>query len=656
MMKKWMAFLLVLIMTVVALPVNAYTEQKEPMVLKSKKQGKNEAFYYYDERGNCVREEGPDRYTEYVYNEIGVLVEQTTYCNGELDSYLHYDDYGNLINESDIAKYALEYDMYGRLAISTSENVQHPNDPKRSIRYEYDDGPIYVEFGHYEQDGDTDNGPESIEWIVLDADGENLLLVSRYLLDKRSYYEGKFQTSWKNSAIRTWLNGAFLDMAFDYAERYQIQGTEVEWNSKDKVFLLSQAQVNKYFANDAERSCTTAESKGKKAEPVWWYLRGRGASAGKIMGVNPNGSIDKTGKNAVDAYAIRPAIWVSNTVMRGSQNKANRVHTNTTYFDTDRNEEVGIESSVCTYDKSGNLICVQDYILGSIREWKYDKWNNIIAYQYTSHSGITSQISTYQYNALGQPLSKDEVITETDNDNQSKKYTEKTKYTYDNQNRLVSQTSVNQNNDILTETWNYQDEENTVVHTTVRTGKSTNVTYFVYDDYGNLIKLQKNGSVTEYTYVPLHEALLDNAQKEVPLVPMHEVPYTTMLDGTDPVFAEPDGDSRYVRDVRTKSVYTIVEEAYDTYGNLWGKLKSGLGWVMLENNADMRICPQCGKYRPKEIYPGAGAEQGNVCNFCSYDNVHGVTEHVYCPGCGADCTYRGLIGEEGLCSDCYGAQ
>ena len=35
-------------------------------------------------------------------------------------------------------------------------------------------------FGHYEQDNDADDGAEPIEWIVLAAEGDARLLLSRY--------------------------------------------------------------------------------------------------------------------------------------------------------------------------------------------------------------------------------------------------------------------------------------------------------------------------------------------------------------------------------------------------------------------------------------------------------------------------------------------
>lgn len=39
-----------------------------------------------------------------------------------------------------------------------------------------------VFFGSYEQDGNTENGPEPIEWLVLEDDGETMTLLSRYIL------------------------------------------------------------------------------------------------------------------------------------------------------------------------------------------------------------------------------------------------------------------------------------------------------------------------------------------------------------------------------------------------------------------------------------------------------------------------------------------
>ena len=79
-------------------------------------------------------------------------------------------------------------------------------------------------------------------------------------------------------------------------------------------------------------------------------------------------------------------------------------------------------------------------------------------------------------------------------------------------------------------------------------------------------------------------------------VPPTTVPPTTAPPATEPsrfpyiqkiishdqrIFKEPSYDSRYAGTVRTAGRYTIVDERYDSEGNLWGKLKSGAGWVDL---------------------------------------------------------------------------
>lgn len=60
------------------------------------------------------------------------------------------------------------------------------------------------------------------------------------------------------------------------------------------------------------------------------------------------------------------------------------------------------------------------------------------------------------------------------------------------------------------------------------------------------------------------------------------LPYLEQIDWADQsVFAEPNYDSAFVGTVELAGTYTITEEAYDEEGNLWGRLKSGMGWVDL---------------------------------------------------------------------------
>ena len=76
-----------------------------------------------------------------------------------------------------------------------------------------------VIFGSYEQDGNTGNGAEDIEWIILARTGDNALLLSKYGLDTKRYNEGYGDVTWGQSDIRSWLNGSFMDTAFTVRSR-----------------------------------------------------------------------------------------------------------------------------------------------------------------------------------------------------------------------------------------------------------------------------------------------------------------------------------------------------------------------------------------------------------------------------------------------------
>ncbi len=125
-------------------------------------------------------------------------------------------------------------------------------------------------FGHYEQDADPDNGPEPIQWLVLEADEDSLLLISQYELSCRKYCEQQYQlVSWADSDLRAWLNGSFLTYAFTDAERALIPETPLhtpggthpvqrngeteeitipESDTLDQIFVLSSEEARRYFA------------------------------------------------------------------------------------------------------------------------------------------------------------------------------------------------------------------------------------------------------------------------------------------------------------------------------------------------------------------------------------------------------------------------
>lgn len=66
------------------------------------------------------------------------------------------------------------------------------------------------------------------------------------------------------------------------------------------------------------------------------------------------------------------------------------------------------------------------------------------------------------------------------------------------------------------------------------------------------------------------------------LQPQPITPYLEPIElATQPIYKNPGYYSQFARYVDASGIYTIVEEQWDSAGHLWGKLKSGAGWVDL---------------------------------------------------------------------------
>ena len=189
-------------------------------------------------------------------------------------------------------------------------------------------------FGSYEQDGDSSNGKEPIEWLVLDRDGDRALLLSKYALDYQSFmpfYEPVTEPyTWESCSLRRWLNGTFLNAAFSADEQQRLLTTTVITSpgslhrengpvtTEDRVFLLSNTEVYAYFASEA---ATAAEYTayalsenpwpGSAATPGpadWWLRTTDGYD--HPDGVYADGRVGE-GARAYEGEYVRPAIWIT---------------------------------------------------------------------------------------------------------------------------------------------------------------------------------------------------------------------------------------------------------------------------------------------------------------------------------------------------------
>lgn len=189
----------------------------------------------------------------------------------------------------------------------------------------------YITFGAYEQDADTSNGKEDIEWLVLKKENNRLLVISRYALDCQPYHKTNEYiteaTTWESCSLRRWMNNDFLNDAFSNIEQAMIPMASVDkfayvnisgHTTPDKVFLLDKREVNWwYFDSDSVRQCEPtvyARTRGAWVSDEgfsYWWLRAPGDTLSDAVGVNASGVIDEHG-SYVDRndVVVRPALWI----------------------------------------------------------------------------------------------------------------------------------------------------------------------------------------------------------------------------------------------------------------------------------------------------------------------------------------------------------
>ena len=185
-----------------------------------------------------------------------------------------------------------------------------------------------IEFGNYPQEEDGTEKP--IEWIVMKNEGNQVLLLSKYVLDVKPYNEESKAVTWETSDIRKWLNNEFYTTAFNKAEKAKIRtsliknednsmyGTSGGNDTEDKVFLLSEKEAETLFSNDDERIAKAtgyAEKSGvyvNEEKAAWWWLRSPGDDSGSAAKVDNDGWVNRNGYD-VDSRndGVRPALHLN---------------------------------------------------------------------------------------------------------------------------------------------------------------------------------------------------------------------------------------------------------------------------------------------------------------------------------------------------------
>jgi len=188
----------------------------------------------------------------------------------------------------------------------------------------------YVFFGAYEQDNNTSNGKEDVEWLVLEVKDGKALVISKYALDCKQYNTSNTGVTWETCTLRKWLNNDFLGAAFSADETAMIPTVTVSADknpgystnpgnaTQDQLFLLSITEANKYLSSDSAKQCEPTDYAVANGASVnsangncWWWLRSLGINQHHVASVNHGRGVSEHGYYVLDvSIAVRPALWI----------------------------------------------------------------------------------------------------------------------------------------------------------------------------------------------------------------------------------------------------------------------------------------------------------------------------------------------------------
>lgn len=250
--------------------------------------------------------------------------------------------------------------MYAE-GLGVKKNAQKAKELFDKIQASSTDKICIIPFGIYPKGEGGEK--ELMRWMVLDRRDDELLLLSLMVIDAKRYHNNMAKITWEKCDLRKWLNKEFLKQAFSgYEQDVLIQEQELEnpdnedyrtrggHSTKDKVFLLSIKEAQKYFNTGTPKRQELGEATGLgvtdgvyiyktntrgvlgfhteyareqgvntdfTSSPfapgfAWWWLRSPGADGKKAAYIDVfGGFIRVLGENVTEAEGgVRPALWL----------------------------------------------------------------------------------------------------------------------------------------------------------------------------------------------------------------------------------------------------------------------------------------------------------------------------------------------------------
>lgn len=185
-----------------------------------------------------------------------------------------------------------------------------------------------VFIGSFEQDGNPDNGQETIEWLCLDKKDGEALLLSKYALDSAVFNTKHEEVTWEYAALRKYLNGEFFAGSFSDAEKEIVIEKRITCpdNKKlnqysgrptqDRLFELCIDEYEAYFPAGDGKAFPTPYALSRGCDTgldgaCWWWTRTNGLDYLSAAYIASDGSVAAAGTNVINDFGtMRPAMWI----------------------------------------------------------------------------------------------------------------------------------------------------------------------------------------------------------------------------------------------------------------------------------------------------------------------------------------------------------
>ncbi len=221
-----------------------------------------------------------EKIKEVLYQQANKLIEN----NNFIDAFKNFEKITDYKDSKDLyveARYTYAVKLYNeRNFIECAKYFSQIKDYKDSNTYLQKQEVFWrtkgnvVTLGSYEQDNNSANGKEKIEWIVLDPEYSNdsVMLISKHCLQYKLYdendhcvgldsneaynYSKDRGIGWLDCTLRKWLNNSFFNTAFNSVDKSKMKPINITYSMTDNVSILSLEEAKKLFANTTLGSAT----------------------------------------------------------------------------------------------------------------------------------------------------------------------------------------------------------------------------------------------------------------------------------------------------------------------------------------------------------------------------------------------------------------